>query len=339
MRTMIGGASVFGAAVMLAACSTTYQPTATITPSNLHPSRVSQAVRAAATFDYLYVTDPNVNQLEVLDPSYKLVKTYATGLAKPVGDFVDGKSNLYVANENDCVSGNVVEYAHAATSPSFTYTADLSCPVYAGADKKGNVYVFDAGGGGTTLYKFKQKTNKVMTSWDTCDKTLYTSCKPEGLAIGTNGWVYLTIWGLLPGGKPSGYWVVDRVDPKLNQQGYVPGSYGPAGGTAVDKKKGLLAGAYPVGGCGRSRLTGNETIIDLPYPYRGSDWCPRDLGYTGFTAVTGLAPSSDQKSLYVADYGGAALTVLSYPSGTFVKSLGSAYGLTDPEGVAIGPAP
>ncbi len=76
------------------------------------------------------------------------------------------------------------------------------------------------------------------------------------------------------------------------------------------------------------------------YPYHGSDWCPFDLGYSGLTAVTGLALSSDQKLLYVADYGGATLTVFSYPTGTLLgSSLGSANGLTDPKGVAIGPAP
>jgi|GEM_PF-3728529 len=339
MCISVKGAGLFSATLMLAACSTTTPPVTAIPAAQATSSRLSQAAGAATTSNYLYVTDPKVNQLEVLDPSYDLVKTYTTGLATPVGDFVDGNGNLYVANENDCVHGNVVEYAHGATAPTFTYTASLSCPVYVGADKKGNVYAFDAGGGSTTLYRFKQQKNKAAKSWNTCNKTLYVSCSPEGLAMGANGWVYLTIWGLLPGGKPSGYWVVDEVVPKLNQQGYVPGSFGPAGGTAIDKKKNLLAGAYPVGGCGKNEPTGNETIVDLPYPYHGSDWCPFDLGYIGFTAVTGLALSSDQTLLYVADYGGATLTVLSYPSGTFVTSLGSANGLTDPEGVAIGPAP
>ena len=65
-----------------------------------------------ASYTYLYVTDPKVNQLEVLDPSYNLVKTY-TGLNTPVGDYVDPKGNLYVANEGTCAgTGNVVEYAH-----------------------------------------------------------------------------------------------------------------------------------------------------------------------------------------------------------------------------------
>ena len=333
------GLGLFGAILALAACSMPTRPSPLIPPSQTASALVSRPSQASATFDYLYVTDPNVNQLEVLDPNHNLVQTYTAGLAKPTGDFVDGKGNLYVANASNCAHGNVVEYAHGATTPTFTYAAGLSCPVYVGADKKGDVYVFDAGGSTTTLYRFKQKKNKVAKSWNTCNKTLYTSCSPEGLTMGSNGWPYLTIWGLLPGGKPSGYWVVDVVVPKLNQQGYVPGAYGPAGGTAIDNHRNLLAGAYPVGGCGKSRLTGNETVVELPYPYHGSDWCPFDLGYLGFTAVTGLALSADQKSLYVADYGGATVTVLSYPKGTYVTSLGSANGLTDPESVAIGPAP
>lgn len=332
MRMNLGSAGWFVAALLLAACSSSLQ-TAQTAPE------LPAVSRATTTSNYLYVTDPKVQQVEVLDPSYNLAKTYTTGLATPLGDFVDPKGNLYVANQSDCVHGNVVEYAHGATSPTFTYSASLSCPVAVGADKHGHVYVFDAGGGNTTLYRFNQAKNKVVKSWNACNKTLYTSCSPESLTMGSNNWVYMTIWGLLPGGKPSGYWVVDILVPSLNQQGYVPGSYGPAGGTAIDKKKNLLAGAYPVGGCGGSRLTGNETIVELPYPYHGSDWCPHDLGYIGFTAVTGLALSYDQKSLYVADYGGANLTVLSYPNGTYVTSLGAANGLTDPESVAIGPAP
>ncbi len=75
------------------------------------------------------MTDPKVNQLEVLDPSYNLVKTY-TGLNTPVGDYVDPKGNLYVANEGTCAgTGNVVEYAHGSASPTYTYSAGLNLPL------------------------------------------------------------------------------------------------------------------------------------------------------------------------------------------------------------------
>ncbi len=290
---------------------------------------------------YLYVTDPTVQAVEVLDPSYNLVKTYTTGLASPYGDFVDAKGNLYVANEHGCANGNVVEYAHGATSPTFTYTDKLQCPVAVGADKSGNVYAFDAGAGAngtTTIYRFKQGKNKAVKSWNTCDHTLYTSCYPEGLAIGRNNWVYTTIWGILPGGKPSGYWVFDILIPGKNQQGYLPGWYNPAGGTAVDKHLNVLGGAWPAS-CGGGMAPGNEDVVQFPYPYRGSDWCPVFLGPGGFASITGLALSLDQTQLYVADYGAATVTVLGYPSGTLITTLGSANGLTDPESVAVGPAP
>lgn len=63
------------------------------------------------------------------------------------------------------------------------------------------------------------------------------------------------------------------------------------------------------------------------------------MKYKGFGFVSALALTSDQKTLYVADYGGATLTVLSYPKGKFVRAIGASNGLTDPDGVALGPAP
>jgi hypothetical protein len=125
--------------------------------------------------------------------------------------------------------------------------------------------------------------------------------------------------------------------PGKSQQGYLTGWYNPAGGTAVDQHLNVLTGAYPAS-CGGGMAPGNETIVQFPYPYHGSDWCPNFLG-SGFTAVSGLALSLDQSLLYVADYGAASVTVMSYPSGTLVTTLGIANGLTDPQGIAAGPAP
>ncbi|MBV8433451.1 MAG: hypothetical protein JO029_04120 [Candidatus Eremiobacteraeota bacterium] len=327
-------------ALTVAACSTG----ANVQPlqSNALPSFGSAAPHAfAPSSTYLYVADPAAQEVVVFDPNYNVVKTYTTGLAKPAADFVDTHGNLFVANESDCTHGNVVEYPHGATSPSFTYTQRLSCPVAVGADKSGNVYVFDAGPGAngtTTIFKFKPGKNKVASSWNACNHTLYTVCYPEGLTIGRNNWVYTTIWGILPGGKPSGYWVFDILIPSKNQQGYLTGWYNPAGGTAIDKRLNVLAGAWPAS-CGGGAPTGNEDIVQFPYPYHGSDWCPVFLGPGGFVSVTGLALSLDQSLLYVADYGAATVSVLTYPSGTLVTTLGFANGLSDPQGVAGGPAP
>src|SRR5690348_7464592 len=93
--------------------------------------------------NYLYVTDPKVNSLKILDPSYNIVKTITSGLSGPVGDWVDGNGNIYVANENNCSGGNVVEYAHGSSSPTFTYSSGLICPLYVAVDGAGNVFVFD----------------------------------------------------------------------------------------------------------------------------------------------------------------------------------------------------
>ena len=299
--------------------------------------------RAAATsaYTYLYVTDPKVNQLEILDPNYTIVKTITSGLSDPVGDYVDTHGNLYVANTNNCSGGNVVEYAHGSTSPTYTYTSGIVCPLYVGADGSGHVFVFDYGSGsGNYLLEFKQGKNVPIASWNTCNNGTFAFCYPTGLAMGGSGHVFLTLYGAIHGSLSS-YWVVDEIFYKLsNTQAYVTGYSGPAGGTALDKSHNILVGAYPIPKGGSARpAAGSWGIVKTKYPYGGSENPPVNLHYVGFTFVSALALSADQKTLFVADYGGSTLTVLSYPKGDFVTSLGSANGLTDPDGVALGPSP
>ena len=295
-----------------------------------------------ASYTYLYVTDPKVNQLEVLDPSYNLVKTY-TGLNTPVGDYVDPKGNLYVANEGTCAgTGNVVEYAHGSASPTYTYSAGLNCPLYAVADANGHVFVYDYAGALTSnVVEYRQKTNTVLATWNTCNTGTYAFCYPTGLTIDASGHVFATLYGAVHGSL-SYYWTVDDVYYKLkNVQAYVTGYTGPAGGVAVDKHRNILvsANSVPSSGSAGKVPSGSWGIVEQHYPYGGSDNAPVDLNYFGFTFVSELALSADQKSLFVADYGGATLTVLTYPNGNFVTALGIANGLTDPDGVALGPSP
>ncbi len=313
-------------------------PSSTNTQSVSAP--LSRAAAAAhAPYTYLYVTDPRVGKLQVLDPSYDVVETITNGLSDPVGDFVDAKGDLYVANENNCSGGNVVEYAPGGTSPRFTYTNGLVCPLYVGADSGGHVFVFDYGNG-NKLVEFPQGKNKPIKSWSTCNSGYYAFCYPTGLAVGPSSTVFLTMYGAIHGSL-SYNWVVDEVFDKLsNTQLYVTGYVGPAGGCVLDKNRNILVGANPVPKGGGARpATGTWGIVKTKYPYGGSDNTPVNLHYVGLSFVSELALSADQKTLYVADYGGSTLTVLTYPKGNFVTSLGSANGLTDPDGVALGPAP
>jgi hypothetical protein len=296
-----------------------------------------------ASYTYLYVTDPLVDELEILNPVDTIVKTITTGLHAPLGDFVDAKGNLYVANTNNCSGGNVVEYAHGSTSPSYTYTSGIVCPMYAGADGSGHVFVFDDGNGaGNYLLEFDQKKNAPIARWNTCNSGTFAFCYPTGLALGGAGHVFLTMYGAVRGSLNSS-WVVDEVlyQLKSNNQTYVTGYEGPAGGLALDSKHNILVGANPVPPSERARpAIGTWGIVKSPYPYgHGSDYHPSNLDYVGFTYVSALALSADQKTLFVADYGGGTLTLLTYPDGKFIKSLGIVNGLTDPDGVALGPAP
>ncbi|MBV8531945.1 MAG: hypothetical protein JO104_11550 [Candidatus Eremiobacteraeota bacterium] len=291
------------------------------------------------------MTDPKVGKLEILNPSYKIVRTITKGLSEPVGDFVDSSGNLYVANENNCSGGNVVEYALGAKSPSFTYSQGLVCPLYVGADSNGHVFVFDNGYGTLSMFlaEYNQDSNQQIATWTTCNTGYYAFCDgPTGLAIGPNNSLFLTLYGALHGSL-NPFWVVDEILFNYkNEQLYVSGNNGPGGGTAVDNKLNLLVGAYPVSGSGgglrNATGSGNWGIVRTPL-HCGTECTFNNLKYKGFKFVSALALSANQKTLYVADYGGSTLYVLTYPQGKLVTALGAKNGLTDPDGVALGPKP
>lgn len=306
--------------------------------------------RGTGAYDYLYVTEPTINQLEILDPTYKVVKTITTGLSRPVGDYVDSKGNLYVANQNSnsCAGGgNVVEYAHGSTSPTYTYSSGLVCPLFVGADASGNVFAYDYEYGGLSneLVEFAQGQNTPINSWSTCNTGTYAFCYgPTGLTMGPAGTVLLSMYGAVHGSLGT-FWVVDEVfyQQKSNNQYYATGYTGPAGGVAIDKKLNILAGAEPIppsgsGGARPQSGPGGWTVVKTPRK-KGTDFHLVNLKYQGFTFVNSLALSSDQKTLFVDDFGGKTVTLLSYPKGKFVKSLGTANGLTDPGSAALGPSP
>ena len=283
----------------------------------------------------------------MLDPTYKIVETISNGLSNPFGDYVDAQGNVYVANENNCSGGNVVEYAPGTTTPSFTYSQGLVCPMYVGADSSGHVFVFDYGYGTLSMFlaEYNQGSNQQIATWTTCNTGYYAFCiAPTGLAIGPNNSLFLTLYGKEHGSLNT-FWVVDDILFNYkNEQLYVIGNNGPAGGTAVDKKLNLLVGAYPVAGGGgggavhRASGSGSWGIVKSAL-HCGTECTYSNLKYKGFTFVSSLALAPNQKQLYVADYGGSTLTVLSYPGGKFVTALGAKNGLTDPYGVAVGPKP
>ena len=76
---------------------------------------------------------------------------------------------------------------------------------------------------------------------------MFAFCYPTGLALNGAGHVFLTMYGAVHGSLNS-YWVVDEVlyQLKSNNQVYVTGDNGPAGGLALDSNHNILVGANPV---------------------------------------------------------------------------------------------
>ena len=85
---------------------------------------------------------------------------------------------------------------------------------------------------------------------------------------------------------------------------------------------------------------GTWGIVKSPYPYgHGSDYHPSNLDYVGFTYVSALALSADQKTLFVADYGGATLMLLTYPDGKFHQVAGDLERIDRPRRRGARPGP
>ena len=294
-------------------------------------------------YTYLWVSDAGSNQAEVFDSNYNLASTLTNGFNSPAGDWVDAKGNFYVANQAGCAgAGNVVEFAPHAKSPTYTYNAGMSCPLYVTSDPSGaHVFEFDYNGGANVINEYKKGKNKVIASWSTCPRTFFF-CYPTGMSMGKSGQLLYDMYGF-ERTVDQYYWEI--VELFYKQSGYnqfaLTSYSGPSGGVAMDSKKNLFLSANPVPPSGSAKpvpVTGAWTVVEAPYPYHyDSSLLLVNLNYVGFVFTASLALSS--KYIYVADPQGYDVTVLTYPDGYFVQSLSSGNGVTQPFGVALGPAP
>jgi DNA-binding beta-propeller fold protein YncE len=259
----------------------------------------------------LAVSDFGTDGVDLLNRTYHNTGTITEGLNScPDGDWVDKSQNLYVAS----YCGHVVqEYASGATSPTATYSFGLDDPVGVTTDSSSNVYVADYGSGSaSSVFEYAQGSNTIANQ---CP----TGLANEGVAVDKSGNVFVS------GNSPNtvgGFIVEFKGGLKGCQSTTLGVTLGSAGGLVIEKS-GTLAAI--------DQLAGVD-IIPSPYTSISSI-----IG--GFSAPFHDALNKEQNLIFVADPINASVTVLSYPGGTLLQTLGSANGLSDPVGVAAYPQP
>lgn len=268
-----------------------------------------RSVNPAALPKDLFVDDFGTGATEILkNGSYANIGAISSGINGPDGNTVDKAGNLYVANYAGI---NITEYAPGGTSPSFTYSAGMSDPVAAGVDSQGNVYEGDyALGGSGFVNEYKQGSNTVLNT-----------CAPggavEGVAVDAHNDVFVDYNSSQGGAKITEY----KGGLKGCKATVLGVSLSFAGGMVLDKHSNIVV-------C--DQLGPTVDVIAPPYSSVTST-----LG-SGYSDPFHVTINKKNKLAFVADNALANVQVLKYPSGTNVKTLGSANGLSDPSSAVDG---
>jgi hypothetical protein len=268
------------------------------------------SVKPAALPKDLFVDDFGTGAVEVLkNGTYANLGNITSGINGPDGNTVDKAGDLYVANYNGIT---IQEYAPGSSSPTFTYSSGMLDPVAAAVDSHGNVYEGDYNFGGSGFVnEYKQGTNTVMNT-----------CSPggavEGVAIDAHNDVFADF-----NNPNTGKGAI--VEYKHGLKGCKATTLGPslsfAGGMVLDKNNNLVV-------C--DQLGPTVDVIDPPYSS-----ITGTLG-TGYGDPFHVSINKKNKLAFVADLANANVQVLKYPSGTTVKTLNSANGLSDPAAAVDG---
>jgi hypothetical protein len=227
------------------------------------------------------------------------------GINGPEGAVTDAKGNLYVTNTG---ANSVTEYAAGTTSPSFTYSQDLSSPAGVAVDAKQNVYVSNLGSGAVTV--FPQAVN-------TASSQLTGIPFPIDVALDTKGNLYVTSYttsfsnGIIleyAAGSTQGTNLGMTVD-------------GP-GGITLDKAGDIVTADQ--------RLPG---VLVFP---PGKTIASKTFAQTMNDPIS-VRFNRTESRVFVGDSIENDVNVYSYPAGSLVDTITD--GVDGPEGVALYPAP
>lgn len=289
---------------MLSACSNAAKTSSGLPPLVANnfttgAAKLAYRLKSASTAQALYVSDPGNHAIEILQGHpWGTVGTITSSLNEPQGLWLDKNRHLYAANFGN---GSVTEYDPAGNLV-FTYTAGAQASTSVTTDRFGNVYEGDWSG---FVNEYQPHVNSVAL---TCSIGADTNI--GGIAVDARGDVF-----------------VSNSD--------FPGHI-------IEFKHGLL----------NSHCTGTTLAVALLVPYgialdSHNNLIVADVGGTidivapPYTSISGTLGSGWNMPVcvtinkantraYVGDFGAKTVTILTYPGGATIQTLGSTNGLNTP---------
>jgi DNA-binding beta-propeller fold protein YncE len=259
---------------------------------------------AAKTKPLIYVSDNSANAIVIYSQNQtnpSPVGMITNGIDGPLGNFVDAKGTLYVANSSN---NTVTEYPAGSTSPSVTLSSGINHPISVAADPSGDVAVGE----------FSQ--NEILEfpaggSTPTVTITLLTL--PEALAFDKRGRLYAA-WNV------SGSQLIGHVSRCEHMQDVCVDrgiTQGESGGLALDRERDVILGDQ------------TNAVINIYAPKQTSP--SRTISTTGHSPYKFELNQREHK-LYVADILTGTVIVYNYETGaqigTISRGLSSAWGVS-----------
>lgn len=266
----------------------------TASPSALAP--VSSAGDAAKAAQDLYVADFNANAVDLFSNStYKSAGQITNGIVSPSDVVLDEKGRLYVANLD---GPNVAEYDPGSTGPpAFVYSQGMHNPYSVTVDAHGNVFEGDLYG---SVSEYAQGVNATVA-------TCALSGIVFGIAVDSSGNVFVDYFM-----RPMGPANIAEFRGGLGKA-CTPKTLaksGAPGGIALDKNGKLLV------------AEGIKVVVINP---AHADAAVK-IG-SGFSSAISVRLNRANTLAFVTDNSADDVTVVSYPAGKNLTTIGSGAGL------------
>jgi hypothetical protein len=241
------------------------------------------------------------------------IATITDGILGPGGLTTDRKGNLYVADEGP-ISGNwtVQVYAPGATSPTKSYTTDLSSPTDTAVAKDGTIYIANFNGLSNGWVAVYPKGN-VSKEYRLSD---FNGGAPLSVALDKKENLYV-MYDVNNGSAVNEYKPGAKTGTNLNL------AFGSGGGIQVDPAGNILVA---------QQLSPSEILIFPP----GQTQPSKSISMPGGGEPFNFALNHKSKALFAAEYFTAnQVDRFAYPSTKFQYSI--ANGFNNPSGVAVAP--
>jgi hypothetical protein len=241
------------------------------------------------------------------------IATITNGILGPGGLTTDRKGNLYVADEGPIGGTWTVQvYAPGATSPTKSYTTDLSSPTDTAVAKDGTIYIANFNGlsnGWVTVYP----KGNVLKEYRLSD---FSGGAPLSVALDKKENLYV-LYDVDNGSAVNEYSPGGKTGTNLNL------AFSSGGGIQVDPAGNILVA---------QQLNPSEILIFPP----GQTQPSKSISMPGGGEPFNFALNHKSKVLFAAEYFTAnQVDRFAYPSTKFQYSIAS--GFNNPSGVAVAP--